>query len=50
MECLEGQREPNFHSALDVRTARCFHIGRQRPGASESERTLPHEHFSHSAV
>jgi hypothetical protein len=30
---------PNPRSALDARTALCFHIGRQRPGASESDRS-----------
>jgi hypothetical protein len=29
---------PNPRSALDARTAHCFHIGRRWPGASESER------------
>jgi hypothetical protein len=29
---------PNRRSALDARTALCFHIKRHWPGASESER------------
>jgi hypothetical protein len=32
------KQTPNNRSALDARTARCFHIGHHRPGASESER------------
>jgi hypothetical protein len=28
----------NYRSALDARTALCFHIGGRWPGASESER------------
>jgi hypothetical protein len=29
---------PNLRSALDARTALCFHIQARCPGASESER------------
>jgi hypothetical protein len=31
-------QRPNKRSALDARTARCFHMERHWPGASESER------------
>jgi hypothetical protein len=33
-------RQANVRSALDARTARCFHIGCHWPGAGESDVTL----------